>query len=105
MSTPRKIYSRILEQRLRERVEGQLEEELCGFRPNRSTIDYIFIHRQAREKAIEYNKELYLRFIDLEKALGRVLWSALWPILESCGAGLGLVRRIKSFYKNSCNYE
>ena len=82
------------------RVEGQLEEEQCRFMPNRSTIDHIFTLRQVREKTIHYNKELHLCFIDPEKDFDRIPWSSLWPILERRGAALGLIQRIKSFYKN-----
>ena len=36
------------------------------------TIDAIFILRQLHEKYLEKDKELYLVFVDLEKAFDRV---------------------------------
>jgi len=40
-----------------------------GFRPNRSTIDNIFIVRQVYEKCHEYNIDLHNMFIYFSQAL------------------------------------
>lgn len=45
MSVLSKVYRRILEKKLREVVEKQLEDPQCGFRPNRSISDLIFTVR------------------------------------------------------------
>ena len=37
-----KMYTNILERRLRKIIEGKLEEEQAGFRPGRQTQDHIF---------------------------------------------------------------
>jgi aminoglycoside/choline kinase family phosphotransferase len=49
-----------------------MREEQQGFRKNRSTTDAIFIMRQVKEKAIEYNKPVYACFVDMTKAFDRV---------------------------------
>ena len=49
---------RILERRMREKVEGQLEEEQYGFRPGRLTVDLIFGVKQVMEKHWEYGRDL-----------------------------------------------
>jgi len=41
VSLPRKVYSSVLERRLR-LIEPQLQEEQCGFRPGRGTMDQVF---------------------------------------------------------------
>jgi len=43
-----------------------------GFRPNRSTIDNIFIVRQIMEKCHEFNIELHNVFIDYAQAFDSV---------------------------------
>ena len=43
-----------------------------GFRPNRSTLDNIFIMRQIYEKCHEYNIDLHNIFIDLSQAFDTV---------------------------------
>jgi len=50
------------------RIKGRAEEVIGyyqgGFRTGRSTVDQIFILRQIFQKALEYNKELHVLFID-----------------------------------------
>ena len=42
-----------------------------GFMPDRGTTDAIFIVRQLQEKYLHINKDLYMVFVDLEKAFDR----------------------------------
>ena len=60
-----KVYTRILEIRLRNEVEDKLEEEQCGFRKHRQTQDHIFTVRQVMDKYINRNGTVYLAFLDL----------------------------------------
>jgi len=53
-------------------VESKLEDCQMGFRPNRSTIDNLFIVRQIIEKCHEFNKELHDVFIDYTQAIDSV---------------------------------
>ncbi|XP_051929449.1 uncharacterized protein LOC127605710 [Hippocampus zosterae] len=41
LSLPGKVYSGVLETRVRQEVEPQIEEEQCGFRPSRGTADQL----------------------------------------------------------------
>ena len=61
------------ETRLQKMVE--IREEQYRFVAGKGTIDAIFILRQLQEKEkyLENDKELYLVFVDLEKAFDRVL--------------------------------
>jgi hypothetical protein len=45
-------------------IENKLEDCQTGFRPNKSTIDNIFVVRQVSEEYYEYNTDLYNIFID-----------------------------------------
>jgi sorting nexin-29 len=47
-----KILSRVLNEKLKEYAEKNLGEYQCGFRPNRSTTDQIFIIRQMLENIL-----------------------------------------------------
>ena len=42
------------------------------FRAKRGGIDQVFTIRQVKEKAVEKSRELFVAFIDLEKAYVRV---------------------------------
>ena len=70
MSYTLKMWKRIIERRLREKVE--ISEQQFGFMPGRSTTDAIFAQRQLMKKYREGQRELHCEFIDLEKAHDRV---------------------------------
>ena len=72
-----KVFARILEKRIRYIVEPQLSENQFGFRKNKGCSDAIFILRQLQEKHIEWNKPLYMAFIDQEKAFDRIVRAEL----------------------------
>ena len=42
LSLPGKVYSKVLERRVRPIVEPRIEEVQCGFRPGRGTTDQLF---------------------------------------------------------------
>ena len=66
----RKVVEHVFEKRLRRMVE--IREEHYGFVAGKGTTDATFILRQLQEKYLESDKELYLVFVDLEKAFDRV---------------------------------
>ena len=59
-----KIFTIILNNRLSKIVESKLSDVQSRFRPNRSTLDNIFIVHQNLEKCYEYNIDLHNMFID-----------------------------------------
>ena len=60
------ILERILDKRLRERVEYKLREVQLGFRKGRGTTDLMFALRQLVEKRLERQGNMVLAFVDLE---------------------------------------
>ena len=54
ISVPGKVYARILENRLRNKVEDNLSEQQSGFRPGRSVQDHIYTIRQISESSSYY---------------------------------------------------
>jgi hypothetical protein len=77
-----KIFATILCSRLSEIMEGKLGEYQMGFRPNRSTVDNIFILRQMYEKCYEYNIELHNAFIDFNQAFDSINRKTVIKVLE-----------------------
>ena len=63
-----KLLEKVVEARLRKIVEVKLGEEQCGFRPGYGTTDLMFVIRQLLEKHLEVGKDVFLAFLDLEKA-------------------------------------
>jgi hypothetical protein len=49
-----------------------INEMQFGFRSGRGTTDAIFIVRQIQERFLEKKRNLWVAFVDLEKAFDRV---------------------------------
>ena len=71
-----KVIERIIDKLLRERVD--IDEMQFGFVPGCGTTDAIFLLRQLQEKYLGKRKNLYLAFVDLEKAFDRVPRRVVW---------------------------
>ena len=74
-----------------------------GFMPGRETIDAIFILRQMQEQYLAKNCQLYMAFIDLEKAFDRVPRTVLWWALRKLGVEEWLVKVVQLMYQNACS--
>jgi hypothetical protein len=66
-----------------------------GFRPNRSTIDNIFMVRQIYEKCYEYNIDLRNIFIDFSQAFDTVNRDVIYNSLTKHNVPDKLIKLIK----------
>ena len=66
-------------------AKGLLPEEQCGFRPNRSTTDIMFVVRRLQEIGRKAGVPLFMCFIDLQKAYDTVDRTLLWQVLTRIG--------------------
>lgn len=103
LTTALKVYETILECRLRERVEKKLSDIQSGFRPDHSIQDHIFTVQQVLEKKLAKNKKVFTCFIDMKKAFDSISRAKIWESLRKKGVDEGLVRAIKSIYKETYN--
>ena len=101
LSVVGKVYGGILIDRIRSSVDRAIGEEQCGFREGRGCVDQIFAVRQLCEKYLGVNREVYMAFMDLEKAYDRIDRNALWQVLRIYGVGGNLLRAVQSFYDES----
>ena len=62
-----------------------------GSMKGRGTTYAIFIVRQLQEKYLAKNRDLWMAFIDLEKAFDRVPRMVIWWALQRLGVGEWLV--------------
>ena len=69
---------KILQARLQQYVNCELPDVQAGFRKGRGTRDQIANIRWIIEKAREFQKNIYFRFIDYAKAFDCVDHNKLW---------------------------
>ncbi|KAK3532913.1 hypothetical protein QTP70_003674 [Hemibagrus guttatus] len=101
LSLPGKVYSRVLEKRVRPLVEPWIQEEQCGFRPSRGTLDQLYTLHRVLEGSWEFAQPVHMCFVDLEKAFDRVLRGILWEVLWEYGVRGPLLRAVRSLYNRS----
>ncbi|CAG9136099.1 unnamed protein product [Plutella xylostella] len=95
-----KVFARILLNRLMTLSEQFLPETQFGFRPDRGTCEAIFAIRQLQEKSREQGQNLYLCFVDLEKAFDSVPREALWLVLQKVGCTEDFVELLRLLHDN-----
>jgi hypothetical protein len=84
-----------------ENIENKMEDNQMGFRPNRSTIDNIFIVRQIYEKSHEHNIDLYNVFVDYTHAFDSVYRNKLIECLKKFDVPDKLIRLIALTLKHT----
>ena len=91
-----KMFQKIVERRLRKLIT--VNNMQFGFRPGKGTTDAVFIIQQLQEKHIEVHKDLFLTFVDLEKAYDRVSMDLVYWCLRRRGVPEKLVRLVEATY-------
>ena len=76
---------KILQVRPQEYVNWELPDIQAGFRKGRVTRDQIANIRWIKEKAREFQKNIYFYFIDYAKAFDCVNYNHLWENLIEMG--------------------
>ena len=93
-----KLLERILDKRIRVRVEAEIGEEQQGFRRGRGTSDGLFSLRQLVEKKLEVKGNMVLGFVDLEKAYDRVPRELVMSTLRWMDVPEAEVRMVEELY-------
>ena len=71
-----KILERVIDGRVRRIVK--VDDMQFGFMAGKGTTDAIFVVRQLQEKYLAKKKDLWMAFVDLEKAFDRVPREVVW---------------------------
>ena len=97
MSHTMKIWERIIEARLRNRVE--INQQEYGFMPGKGTTDAMFALRMLMEKYRKGQRELHCVFVDLKKAYHRFPWEELWYCMRKSGIVEKYVQLVQDMYE------
>ena len=97
---PSKIHAKIIFKRISDALDAGLRNEEAGFWRERGYTNQIFTLRIIIEQCTEWQRQLYISFVDFEKAFDRNHGDSLWHILRAYGISLRIVQIIKSFYHN-----
>ena len=89
---------RILQTRLQQYMNCEIQDVQAGFRKGRGTRDQIASIRWIIEKAREFQRNIYFCFIDYAKAFDCVDHSKLWKILKEMGIPDHLTCFLRNLY-------
>ena len=93
-----KVITKILQARLQQYVNRELPDVQAGFRKGRGTRDQIANICWIVKKAREFQKNIYLCFIDYAKAFDCVDHNNLWEILQEIGIPDHLTCLLRNLY-------
>ena len=89
---------KILQDRLKQYMNRELPDTQAGFRKGRGTRDQIANIRWIMEKAREFQKNIYVCFIDYVKAFDCVDHNKLWKILKEMRTPDHLICLLRKLY-------
>ena len=96
-----KVLGKVIITRIRDTVDIRLRQEQAGFRRGRGTIEQIFIMRNIIEQVIERNANLYVCFVNFEKAFDSINRGILWEIMREYCIPSKLITMVKAMCEQS----
>ena len=93
-----KVMLKILQARLQQHMNWELPDVQAEFRKGRENRDQTASIRWIIEKAREFQKNIYLYFIDYAKAFDCVDHNKLWKILQKMGIPDHLTCLLRNLY-------
>ena len=96
-----KLLKRILDVRIRKKIEQELGEEHQGFRKGRGTTDRMFALRQMVEKRLEIQGRMAVGFVDVEKAYDTVPRETVMATVRWMGVPEAEARMVEATYERT----
>ena len=106
LSVPSKILAKLIIGRISEAADQRLRQEQAGFPKGRRCTDQIFTLCNIIEQCTEWERQLYINYVDFEKAFDSIHRECLWRIVRAYGISQQIALVIKSFYNNfKCSFR
>ena len=93
-----KIMLRVLVKRIEAKAKHLISRNQFGFKKGCGTMDAIGIMRTLCERSVERGKDVYICFVDFEKAFDRVNWKKMFEILKELQVDWRDRRLLKDLY-------
>src|SRR6476661_2587000 len=95
-----KILLKILTNRIEAKARDFIGRNQFGFRKGCGTRDAIGVMRMICERSLELGNNIYICFVDFEKAFDRVNWEKMMKALQSIGVDCRDRRMLSELYMN-----
>ena len=79
-----KVILHALTNRIEPKAKAFISNDQFGFQKGVGTREAIAVMRFLSERCIDHNQDIYVRFVDYEKAFDRVDWSKLLETHRTC---------------------
>jgi len=101
--TPGKAFALTLLARVKTKLLEVRRPEQSGFTPHRSTVDRIATLNTLLQTRKEFNKPLWIAYVNLKSAFDSVDRESLWLLLRRHGIPDKLVELMKELYTDTCS--
>ena len=98
MSQITKILLRIILKRIRTKLKTQISDQQFGFVPGKGTSNALFALRVLTENVLEVQKDIFVCFVDYEKAFDKVKHANLFNMLNEAGIDGKDMRLMRNLY-------
>src|SRR6478609_6434340 len=95
-----KILLKLLTNRIEAKARDFIGQNQFGFRKGCGTRDAIVVMRMICERSLEFGNNVYICFVDFEKAFDRVNWKKMMKVLHSIGVDWRDRRMKSKLYMN-----
>jgi len=103
LSTPGKAFALTILARVKTKLLEVRRPEQSGFTPHRSTVDRIATLNTLLQTRREFNKPLWITYVDLKSTFDSVDRESLWLLLRRHGIPDKLVELMKEVYTDTCS--
>ena len=94
-----KVLLKIMAQRMKVKLKEEIVEEQSGFISQKGTRNQFMNLKLIIEKYRDYNKTLYICFIDYRKAFDKVSYNKPWQIMRNIGFPQHLLKLLQVLYQ------